>query len=251
MNSIEISSITFAFGFGGALLGMSIRSALPQQHLSPDSKDAVKIAMALVSTMCALVLGLLIASAKSSYDTQNNELTDVSSKLILLDRVLAHYGPEAKEAREELRNTAVNALDYMWATGEIGPPQSAPVSTSSEALYDKVQALSPKDDAQRTVHSEALSLVFALGQTRWLMYEQRARSGSVPLLMVLIFWLTTLFISFGLFAPRNATVYATLLVSAISVSFAIFLIKELYNPYVGVIRISDAALRNALAHLGQ
>jgi hypothetical protein len=251
MNSIEISSITFAFCFGGALLGISLRSALPQHHLNSDSKDAVKIAMALVSTMCALVLGLLIASAKSSYDTQNNELTDMSSKLILLDRVLAHYGPESKDAREELRNTAVNALDVMWAKNQSGPSQIGPASRSSEVLYDKIQALSPKDDAQRSVHSEALNLVFGLGQTRWLMYEQRSGSGSVPLLMVLIFWLTTLFISFGLFAPRNATVYATLLVSAMSVSFAIFLIKELYNPYIGVIRISNAALRNALAHLGQ
>jgi hypothetical protein len=251
MNSIEIGSITFAFGFGGALLGMAIRSALPQHHMSSESKDAVKVAMALVSTMCAIVLGLLIASAKSAYDTQKNELTDMSSKLILLDRVLAHYGPESKEARAELRNAAVSALDQMWSKGDSSFPQMGPVSSSSEALYDKVQALSPKDDAQRTIHSEALNLVFAIGQTRWLMYEQKASSGSVPLLMVLIFWLTTLFTSFGLFAPRNATVYATLVVSALSVSLAIFLILELYNPYVGVIRISDTALRTALAHLGQ
>jgi hypothetical protein len=251
MHSIAIGSITFAFGFGGALLGIAIRSALPQHHLGSDSKDAVKIAMALVSTMCALVLGLLIASAKSAYDTQNNELTDMSSKLILLDRILAHYGPESKEAREELRTAAVDALDRMWSKNDSSLFQVKPASTSSEALYDKIQALSPKDDAQRSVQSQALSIVFALGQTRWLMYEQKAGSGSVPLLMVLIFWLTALFISFGLFAPRNATVYATLLISALSVSLAIFLILELYNPYVGVIRISDTALRTALEHLGR
>jgi len=251
MNSIEIGSITFAFGFGGALLGMWIRSALPQHHMSTDSKDAVKVAMALVSTMCAIVLGLLIASAKSAYDTQKSELTDLSSKVILLDRVLAHYGPESKEAREELRKAAASALDRMWSKDDSGLSQMQPVSASSEVLYDKIQALSPKDDVQRSIHSQALSLVYSLGQTRWLMYEQKVGSGSIPLLMVLIFWLTALFISFGLFAPRNATVYATLLVSALSVSLAIFLIKELYNPYVGVIRISDTALRTALAHLGQ
>ncbi len=251
MNSIAIGSITFAFGFGGALLGMAIRSALPQHHMSSESKDAVKVAMALVSTMCAIVLGLLIASAKSAYDTQKNELTDMSSKLILLDRVLAHYGPESKEAREELRNAGVNALNHLWSKDDSGLSQTKLMSSSSEILYDKIQALSPKDDAQRSIHSQALSIVFALGQTRWLMYEQKAGSGSVPLLMVLIFWLTSLFISFGLFAPRNATVYVTMLVSALSVSFAIFLILELYNPYSGVIRISDATLRTALAQLGQ
>jgi hypothetical protein len=251
MNSIEYSSITFAFAFGGAMLGMALRTALPERHMNPESKDAVKVTMALVSTMSALVLGSLIASAKSSYDTQKNELTDMSSKVILLDRVLAHYGPEAKEARDELRNTAASALNNIWSKEQSGLSEMEPVPTGSEVLFDKIQALSPKNDAQRSIHSQALNLVFSLGETRWLMYEQRAGSGSVPLLMVLIFWLTALFVSFGLFAPRNATVFATLLVSAISVSFAIFLILELYNPYIGAIRLSDAPLRSALAHLGQ
>jgi hypothetical protein len=251
MNSVEMGSITFAFAFGGAMLGMVLRSAMPEHHRNSDSKDAVKVTMALVSTMAALVLGSLIASAKSSYDTQKNELTELSSKAILLDRVLAHYGPEGKQARDELRNSVVNAIDQMWSNGGTGLAQTAPSSTSSEALYDDVQTLSPKTDAQHSAQSQALNLVISLGQTRWLMYEQRASSGSIPLLVVLIFWLTALFISFGLFAPRNATVYITLLVSAISVSFAIFLILELYNPYVGAIRLSDAPLRTALAHLGQ
>jgi len=251
MSSITISSITFAFAFGGALLGMRIRTILPQHHMNADSKDAVKIAMALVSTMSALVLGMLIASAKNSYDTQKNELTDMSSKVILLDRVLSHYGPESKEARDQLRNSVVNAIDQMWSNDPADFSLPAQASASSEALYDDIQSLSPKTDAQRSIQSQALNIVMNLGQTRWLMFEQRTRSGSVPMLMVLIFWLTALFISFGLFSPLNATVVVTFLVSAISVSFAIFLILELYNPYVGVIRISDTALRTALEHLGQ
>lgn len=251
LNSVEFSSITFAFAFGGAMLGMVLRTAMPEHHRSSDSKDAVKVTMALVSTMSALALGSLIASAKASYDTQKNELTDMSSRVILLDRVLSHYGPEAKEARDELRNSVVGAIEQMWSNDRTGLSQSEPTSRSPEALYDKIQTLAPKNDAQHSTQSQALGIVISLGQTRWLMYEQRASSGSVPMLMVLIFWLTALFISFGLFAPRNATVYATLLVSAMSVSFAIFLILELNNPYVGAIRISDAPLRSALAHLGQ
>jgi hypothetical protein len=207
--------------------------------------------MGLVATMAALVLGLLIASAKSSYDTQNSELTDMSSKLILLDRVLAHYGPESKEAREQVRISVVRALDQMWSKDPAGLSQSEPSSTGSEVLYDKIQALSPKDDAQRSIQSMALSIVIGLAQTRWLMYEQRVNSVSAPLLIVLVFWLTALFISFGLFAPRNATVILTLLVSALSVSGAILLILEMYTPYAGLIRIPDTPLRTALAHLGQ
>jgi hypothetical protein len=251
MNSIEISSITFVFAFGGAMLGMYLRTALPEHHLSSDSKDAVKVAMALVSTMSALVLGMLIASAKSSYDTQKNELTSMSSKLILLDRVLSHYGPESKEARNQLRAAVVSAIDQMSSKDHTGLSQTAPPATNAEVLYDEIQALSPKNDAQRLILSQALGIVIGLGEMRWLMYEQRASSGSVPLLMVLIFWLTALFISFGLFAPRNSTVFVTLLVSAISVSCAILLILEMYTPYAGLIRISDAPLRTALAHLGQ
>jgi hypothetical protein len=251
MNSIEIGSITFAFAFGGALVGMLLRTTMPEHHRNSESKDAVKVTMALVSTMSALVLGSLIASAKSSYDTQKNELTDLSSKVILLDRVLAHYGPDAKEARDELRTSVEGAISQMWSKDATGLSQSTPAFASSEVLYDKVQTLVPKNDAQRTMQSQALGLVIGLGQTRWLMYEQRAGSGSVPMLMVLIFWLTALFISFGIFAPRNATVYITLFVSAMSVSFALFLILELYNPYVGVIRLSDVPLRSALANLGR
>jgi hypothetical protein len=250
LNSISATLITFAFVFGGALLGMALRSVLPQDNLSGDSKDAVSLGTGLVATMAALVLGLLIASAKSSFDTQNNELTDMSSRIVLLDRVLAHYGPETKDAREILRTSVVRSLEqaaeqYGTNTSQFGP------TNDGEALYDKIQGLSPKDDAQRSIQSHALTLVIGLGQTRWLMAEQRTNTVSVAMLVVLIFWLTIIFISFGLYAPRNATVVVSLIVSAISVSGAIFLILEMYSPYAGLIHVSGAPLRAAISHLGQ
>ena len=113
MSSIAISSIVFAFVFGGALLGMNLRAVLPEHHLNERSKDVVKLGMGLVATMCALVLSLLISSAKSSYDAQSSELTGVSSQLILLDRALARYGPEAKEARDQLRSSVASVLDRV------------------------------------------------------------------------------------------------------------------------------------------
>ena len=82
MSSIAVSSIVFACVFGGAILGMSIRAILPQPHLSPESKDVVKLGMALVGTSSALVLGLLIASAKGSYDAQSSELTLMSAGVV-------------------------------------------------------------------------------------------------------------------------------------------------------------------------
>jgi hypothetical protein len=250
MSSIVISLITFALVFGGALIGIALRSILPPNNLTADSRDVVKLGMGMVATMAALVLGLLIASAKSSFDMQNTELTEMSSKVVLLDRILAHYGPEAKEARDELRSSVVRALN-MVSLKDSATSSQIESSGNSEALYDKIQNLSPKDDVQRSIQAQASSTLLALGQTRWLMAEQRVNSVSSPLLIVLLFWLTIIFTSFGLFAPRNATVVVSLLVSALSVSGAVFLILEMYSPYAGLIHVSSAPLRTALAHLSK
>jgi len=251
MNSMAISLITFALVFGGALLGMFIRAVLPKDHLTAESKDAVKVGMGLVATMAALVLGLLVASAKAAYDAQSTEVTEMSANIVVLDRILAHYGPETKEARDLLRGSVARVIDVMWPKGGTRPSDSAPRTAGGEILFDKIQGLVPKDDAQRALQAQALSLAMSLAQTRWLMYEQGATSISMPLLIVLVFWLTALFVSFGLFAPHNAIVVGSLFISALSVSGAIMLILEMYTPYSGLIQISNAPLRTALAHLGQ
>jgi len=247
MSSIAISLIAFACVFGGALAGMLLRGALPQDHLSADSKDTVKLGMALVSTMSALVLGLLVSSAKSFYDTQGAELNQMSSDMVALDRLLAHYGPEANETREALRGTVVGQLEQLWP--QEGTRSEAP--GTAEALIDKLQALSPKDDKQRSLQAQALNIAISVGRIRWLMYEQGNASISKPLLVIMVFWLTVVFVSFGLFAPHNATTIASLMAAALSVSGAIFLILEMYSPFGGLIQLSSAPLHSALAHLGQ
>jgi len=251
MSATTISLIVFACVFGGALLGIFLHASLPQHHLSNESKDIVKLGMGLVGTMAALVLGLLVASAKGSYDTQSAELTQMSANVALLDRVLAHYGPETKESRVALRGAVVRALDQMWPKESTDPSSWQPPSAGEEAIHDKIQGLSPKNDAQRSLQGQALSMTMDLARTRWLMYEQTTTSASVPLLVVLVLWLTVIFISFGIFAPLNATVVASLFVSALSVSGAIFLILEMYEPFTGLIQLSSAPLRAALAHLGR
>jgi len=163
MNSLVVSLIVFACVFGGALCGMLLRVALPQHHLSDDSKDVVKLGMGLVATMSALVLGLLVASAKSSYDAQSSALTEMSSKVVLLDRVLAHYGPETKEARNLLRGTIADSLDRRWPKDRAGSSQVEAPSGSGEILIDKVQDLSPQDDRQRALQAQAVSIVRGLG----------------------------------------------------------------------------------------
>jgi len=251
MNSVTISLVVFACVIGGALIGLLFGAVLPPDHLSGDSKDVVKLGMGLVGTMTAILLGLLVASAKSFYDTQSSELTEMSAKVILLDRVLAHYGPEAKEARDLLHSAVARILDTMWHQGGRQDSRTNAAPGGAEIVYEKIQGLSPQNDTQHSLQTQALSIAIDLGKTRWLMLEQGATSVSLPLLVALVFWLAIIFCSFGLLAPRNATVVATLFISALSVSVAIFLVLELFDPFGGVVQISSAPLRSALAHLGK
>ena len=254
MSATAIALIVFACIAAGALLGMLLRGALPAHHLADESKDVMKLGMGLVATMAALVLGLLIASAKSSYDAQRVGFEQLAANLIVLDADLAHFGAAASDARAQLRHTVSAALERIWPTE--GRPAlglgASQTTADGRTLLDKVQALAPRDDAQRWFQSQALQIGVELARTRWLLFEeQQGASIPMPFLAVLVFWLAVLFASFGLFARPNATIVATLLVCALSVSGAIFLILEMDRPFTGMIQISSAPLRNALAHMDQ
>jgi len=251
VSPITVSWIMFACVFGGALLGMFLRATLPEHHQSTDSKDVLKLLIGLIGTMAALVIGLLIATAASSYATRRSEFTQMSANIVLLDRALAHYGPETKEVRDLLRRAVTRELQLTWQNGTTPPAKFDPTAAGAEILFDKIQELLPQTDVQRSLKAQLLTMVINLGQTRWLLFEQSGSSIPIPFLVVLVFWLSLIFASFGLFAPPNATVVVALLLGALSVSGAIFLILELDLPFEGLMRISDEPLRKALAHLGQ
>ena len=251
MTSTATGLCVFACVFGAAVSAMLIRNALPKHHLSADTKDLVKLAMGLVATMAALVLGLLVASAKGSYDTQKAEVIQMSGKVVFLDRMLAHYGPEAAEARALLRRALEVAITRIWPEHKLPVAELAPTAASGEAVFDMLQQLAPQNEAQRTMKAQALALASELGQMRWLLFEQAGSSISTPLVVIVVFWLAILFFSFGLFAPSNTTAVASLLVAALSVSGAILLILELDQPFSGMIRISSQPMQNALSQLGR
>jgi hypothetical protein len=249
---MAVSWIVFACVFGGALLGMFLRERLPEHHLDADSKDVVKLGMALVATMSALLLSLLIASAKGSYDAQSREVMQMAAGIVELDRVLSLYGPESKAARDALRQTVLS-VDRNWSGNETRTEKldSATTRASGTDFFLQIQKLVPRNDTQRSLQAQAVQLALELARTRALLLEQTGSSIPVPFLVVLVFWLTVIFASFGLFAPHNATVVATLFVCALSVSGAIFLILELDTPFAGMLRISDLPIRNALTLLAQ
>jgi hypothetical protein len=254
MSSLAMSGIVFACVFGGTLLGMLLRAALPERHLSAESKDVVKLGMGLIGTMSALVLGLMVASAKNSFDAQRSGLAQMSGNFVFLDRILSHYGPEANEAREMLRASVADMLERTWPEGGSHTAQAAPTGGTEgryEGLYEVIQGLSPKTDAQRSLQAQALKLSTDIGQARWSLFAQRGSSISMPFLMVMASWLGIVFASFSLFAPPNATVFTTLLLCALVVSSTIFLILELDRPFDGIIQVPSDPLRRALAQLGR
>lgn len=253
MNPTAIGLIVFAFIFGGALCGMSLRAALPEDHFSFESRETMKLGTGLIATMTALVLGLMTASAKSSFDTQDTVVKHASADILTLDRTLARYGPETKEIRDSIRRVVAIRLDQIWPKDASRPIKIDPseVTPIVEGIDDRIRALAPQSDAQRWLLSRALNIIEDLQKSRWFMFGGAGASILFPFLVALVFWLTITFASFGLFAPRNATVIAVIFMCALSVSSVVFLILEMDNPYEGVIKVSDAPVRYALSHLGQ
>ena len=247
MNAIALSCITFVCISGGALLGMF----LPGHHLSTEEKDVVRLGTGLIGTIAALVLGLLIASAKSSYDTQSTQITQMTSNFVLLDNLLAEYGPETNDVRNLLRRNVVVLADRMWRENSSDAAKAKPfeASDASDAFFAKLQRLSPENDSQRSLQARAMQLATDLAQTRLLLFAQTNNSIPMPFLVVLIFWLTIIFGSFSLFAKPNATIFGSLFVFALSAVGAIYLVLELSQPFAGLMQISSAPLRDALVPL--
>ncbi len=251
LNTVTISLLVLACVFGASLIGMLLRRCLPDHHLTTETKDTVKLAMGLVGTMAALVLGLLIAAAKDKYDKEAAGVTQMAAKIIFLDRLLATYGQETKDARDILKQAVARVADHMWPDSASKETQLDPSASRGDAVYVALQALTPKNEMQTLLKSQAQSAAFDLGQMRWQEFEQANSSISMSLLYILTFWLAILFISFGMFAPSNGTVLAALLMAALAVAGAIFLMMELNTPFSGILQIPRASFDDALAHLGK
>jgi hypothetical protein len=253
MSSLGTGGIVFASIFGGAMLGMFLHDRLPADHLSTESRDVVKLGTGLIATMAALVLGLLTASAKGSFDAQKNEVQQSATNVVLLDRTLAQYGSEAAPIRAAVLVAVQRRIESIWPTGaepiKIDDPQAV---AGVEKINAALRALTPTDEAHRQLQAKALQLCDQLTQTRWLLAGQAAETSIPgPLLVVVVFWLTVVFVSFGILAPPNRTVGVVLALSALSVSGAIFLILEMDRPLQGLLKIPSDSLQYALAHLGQ
>ncbi len=253
MYSLLISLAIFVCVFGGALLGLFLRTILPGHHLSKDAMEAVKLGAGLVATLTALVLGLLISSSKGTFDATTTTLTQSGAKILMMDRVLANYGPEAKEVRGLLRRFLSGNIAKVWPEKiqKIPAGDLAGTPVDMEGIQAALRDLVPKNDRERSFQTQALQLSDDLSQLRWLLFEQLQTLLPPMFLVVLLFWSAILFACFGLLAPSNGTVIAVFLVCAISVAGAIFLILEMEKPLSGAMKISSVPLIKTLERLGK
>ena len=253
MTPATIGVISTACMFGGALVGLGLQRLLPRHHLSKESQDVLKLAAGVIATVSALVLGLLVSSAKSSFDAMNTRITQASATVIILDRTLAEYGPEAKNARGQLRRSVEAIVHKIWSEERTSVPVVAAIERGGaiEAVQAELRQLAPQNDDQRQLLARARQLANDVSQSRWMLVEEAQNQLPNTFLVVLVLWLTILFLSFGLFAPRNATVVAGLLICACTMAAAIFLILEMNRPLEGSMKVSSGPMLKALELVGK
>lgn len=252
MDSLLTAMIALGCLGGGAIAGSIIRGRLPAYHLQDESRDVLKLASGVIATLVALVIGLLVGSSKSSFDQASSGITQMGARVIMLDRALRRYGPETAPIRQRLSQGIADGIGHLWPSRAGARPDLAAIerSTTLEDVEGMIAGLEPPDEKRRAIRTNALSLGHDLLQSRWMMIEQAQAELPFAFLVILIFWLSVLLASFGLLAPRNATTACSLLICALSMAGAIYLILEMNRPLDGVIQVSPAPLRKAVAVIG-
>jgi hypothetical protein len=245
---LAIALLVFAVVVTATAAGIALNRILPEHHLSKESKEIIHLGIGVIVTLTALVLGLLVASAKSSFDSKSDEIRHGSVKILMVDRLLRAMGPAGAPARDSLLRWVDNNAGAIWS------PEDRKVSVEQGnaewwEFHEQIRKLPSADDGQKALQAKIIDAVDELAETRWLLTEQQASTIQSPFLYVVAIWLGIIFASFGLFAPRNWTVYAVIGLSAFSLSTAVFLILELDQPFSGLLHISDAPFKLLLKEI--
>jgi hypothetical protein len=244
-----MSSLVFVLVFGGALAGMAVRRVKPDERFTPEAKDSIRLAIGLVVTMTGLVLGMLVSSGKTFYDSEKNQVAELSAEVIFLNDLLTAYGPETGQLRIEARHSVEEIVDRIWPKNKAQSFDLKPSANGSN-FYEHVQLLVPKNEAQASVKAQLLAATLNLRKTYWFLFLQLEQTSiTVPVLSAVTSWLVVIFFSFGIFAPRIQNVILTFAICAMAVSIAIFIILSMNSPFSGAFRISPAAVRDVLGQI--
>jgi hypothetical protein len=252
LNAWIVASIVFVAVTGAGLCGAWLRTVLPRHHLTEETKDMVKVGIGFLATLAALVLGLLVASAKSSFDTKSDEIQQAATRIILLDSALRQYGPAADPIRAKLRAAVAANVDLAWIERtSVSMRTAATLPAGVDDVHAMLLALAPATPSQEHALTHALQLAHEIALTRWMLVQQTDSTIRLPFLVVLVFWIAMIALGISLFAPRNGTLTAVSIVCSLSVASAIFLIIEMDQPFHGLLQISSTPLRTAIATLGR
>ena len=249
MTPITISLIVFACLAGGLAVGMVLRAFVPEEDLGSDSTEVIKLGLGLTTTMTALILGLLISTAKTSYDGRRNQVTEIAADAILLDRTLDLYGSDASALRVAVRNLIADLVNQIEAVRGVRKLNQSEMQT--EDFYHMLRRLVPRDDEQKSLKAEIVRASFEIGQVRALTLAQESTSVPFPFLLVLVFWLLILFTGYGLFTPFKPMTISALIVCAVSVSTALLMILAMDEPLTGIMQISIEPLKKAISVIGK
>jgi hypothetical protein len=252
MGIVILSIIVFILTFGAGYAGMLVKGKLSAAHLSPESRGVVGQVAGLLTLLLALVLGTLIGVSYAYFSTQKTELETFSAQVLRLDQALAQYGPETKPLRDKIKAGIEKGYELFWGGGDADPEAlsvAVPLA-NAQGISDFLATLKPTTDAQKQALATAGQYSSMVEQSRLLMSLQVASLPVSPLMIaILVFWTVALFFAIGLFAESNALVIAALVFGAASISFAIFLILELGLPYTGLLKVSPAALQEAIEYV--
>lgn len=232
----------------GAAFGVLLRRKLPDDHLDTHAKDVVRLGAALVATITALVLGLLVNSSHGFYETQRSDIRRIAADLILLDTILDNYGPRALDSRRMLRQSTELFIQQVWHDDQT-PFDYTPLGSRAHSLFDSIATLPTDTPLRHTLHDQAVATTIRIAQARLDLYERSRAHLPQPMLYVLMFWLTALFASFTLFSPLNPTSIAALILVALCAAAALLLILEMERPFTGLMQVPPRAIVTALPPL--
>ncbi len=249
MRGIVVGLLVFAFLAGSALIVLWLHPRLPPTLRSKETTDTVRLGIGVVATITALVVSLLISSVKGSFDQVHHDVQTFATELILLDRTLRFYGPEADKARTLLTRYTRRALQETWP----GTGRTAIVDDQTAgALLDQTEAAIlalPTGPQQSRLADRAAAEIRDVVRQRWSLVEESGSAVSPVLVAALSLWLGLIFASCGYNAPRNGLVIAVFLVCAASVAGAIFLIVEMDGAFTGLLTVPSDSVQRALAHM--
>lgn len=238
--------------FGGGLIGISAARILPKHHMSDSSASVVKLLATVVVSLTSLVLALMLSSANSAFSVNAGIVKKLSSDLIHLDHLLRAYGPEADEARTDLRAYTTKKNDQLFPVSAAPTPTDRETSDQLDRLLNSILSLAPADRRHSALAEQALAITSSIYAERWLLWENPGSTVPPQFLLVLIFWLFLIFVSFGLFAPVNLTVIASFLLCALAVSGAILMILDMGDPmHPGWVQVSGEPMRRAMIEVSR